>query len=99
MYGQGNLVKASHGCRRNLNVNGLRAFDLRTSKMSGEPWDFSKASDRKLARNIVEEDKPTWVIGSPPCTFFSAWNQGINYKKTAPERVEALRRRRGHVMP
>ena len=92
MYGQGNVVNASHGRRRNLNVNGLRAFDLRTAKPSGEPWDFAKGSDRRLARQIVEEEKPTWIIGSPPCTFFSAWNQGINHRKMAPERVEELRR-------
>lgn len=28
LYGQGNI--AAHGCRRDLNLNGLRAFDLRT---------------------------------------------------------------------
>ena len=33
-----------------------------------------------------------WVIGCPPCTFFSAWNQGINHRKMSPERVETLRR-------
>ena len=40
---------------------------------------------------MVETEKPTWIIGSPPCTFFSAWNQGINHRKMSPERVEALR--------
>ena len=40
----------------------------------------------------MEEDKPTWIIGSPPCTFFSAWNQGINHRKMDPARVEELRR-------
>ena len=30
VYGQGSIMKASHGCRRNLNVNGLNALDLRT---------------------------------------------------------------------
>ena len=80
-YGQGNLVKASHGPRRNLNLDGLRAFDLRTSKPNGEPWDFSRSSDRREARRHVEEEKPTWVIGSPPCTFFSRWNQAMKHKK------------------
>ena len=92
VYGHGTIVQASHGCRRSLNVNGLNALDLRTSKPNGEPWDFSKASDRQLARSMIEEQKPTWVVGSPPCTFFSAWNQGINHKKMRPERVEALRK-------
>ena len=39
-YGQGSLVKVSHGPRRNLNLDGLRAFDLRTSKPNGEPWNL-----------------------------------------------------------
>ena len=75
-----------------LNIDGLHAMDLRTAKPDGEHWDFSKASDRKLARSMVEELKPTWVVGSPPCTFFSSWNQGINHRKMDPDRVEALRK-------
>ena len=85
-YGHGTTVDASHGIRRNLNVNGLHALDLRTTKPNGVPWDFSLASDRQLARSIVETEKPTWTIGSPPCTFFSAWNQGINHKKMTPDK-------------
>ena len=92
MYGQGNIVKASHGVRRNLNINGLRAFDLRTCKPSGEAWDFNKSADRREARRYVEEEKPTWVIGCPPCTFFSSWNQSMNHRKMDPEVVEKLRK-------
>ena len=69
LYGHGNIVEASHGQRRDLNLNGLHALDLRTSKPNGEPWDFSNATDRKLAKSLINELKPTWVIGSPPCTF------------------------------
>ena len=92
LYGHGTIVQASHGCRRNLNIDGLHALDLRTRKPDGEPWDFSRAADRRLARSMVDELKPTWVMGSPPCTFFSAWNQGINHRKMDPERVEELRK-------
>ena len=35
IYGHGNILRASHGCRRNLNINGLHAMDLRTAKPSG----------------------------------------------------------------
>lgn len=39
--GQRNLVKAAHGCRRNLNIHGLHALDLGTDKPNGErPWTF-----------------------------------------------------------
>ena len=92
VYGQGIIVKASHGRRRNLNVNGLRAFDLRTAKLIGSAWDFSKSGDRRQTRNTIEEEKPTWLIGSPPFTFFSLWNQGLNHRKMDPARVEELRR-------
>ena len=37
IYGRGALVQASHGCRRNLNVNGLDALDLRTCMHDGTP--------------------------------------------------------------
>ena len=92
VYGQGNIVNASHGARRDLNVNGLCAFDLRTCKPNGESLDFNKSSDRAEARRYVEEAKPTWVIGCPPCTFFSHWNQAMNHRKMDPSRVEELRK-------
>ena len=92
VYGHGNLVKAAHGCRRNLNLKGLRAMDLRTHKPNGDRWDFTNAADRKLAKHMVETEKPTWLIGSPPCTFFSSWNQGINHKRMSLDRVETLRK-------
>ena len=37
VYGHGTIVEASHGIRRSLNVNGLRALDLRTMKPNGSP--------------------------------------------------------------
>ena len=37
VYGTGNIVAASHGSRRALNVDGLAALDLRTSKPDGSP--------------------------------------------------------------
>ena len=55
LYGHGSILQASHGCRRNLNIDGLHALDLRTRKPNGEPWDFSRAADRRLARSMVDE--------------------------------------------
>ena len=54
--------------RRNLNVRGLDAFDLRTAKANGEPWNFCKRKDRQEARKIIERKRPMWIIGAPPCT-------------------------------
>ena len=89
MYGCGNIVNAANHVLRNLNVDGLDAFDLRTSKPNGEPWDFSRRSDRKMALQYVHDHKPTWIVGSPPCTAFSRL-QGLNFPKMDPAKVEAM---------
>ena len=64
--------------RRDLNVRSLGALDLRTLKEDGQPWDFTKRSDRKLARDLLNQQDPEWIIGAPPCTAFSIWNHGTN---------------------
>ena len=33
----------------------------------GNKWDFTKASNREKVRAFLKENKPLWVIGSPPC--------------------------------
>ena len=81
-----------HIQRRNLNVRGLGSLDLRTLKANGEPWDFSKRSDRREARELISRTNPDWIIGSPPCTPYSIWNFGINYKKMDPARVQQILR-------
>ena len=76
--------------RRNLNVEGLNALGLRTTKPDGQPWDFCKREDGKLARQIVDEQQPEWIVGAPPCTPFSIWNYAMNYPKMNPDRVRAM---------
>ena len=84
--------------RRNLNVEGLHSFDLRSLKPDGHPWDFTKRTDRKLAREMIRESDPDWVIGAPPCTAFSIWNHGMNYKKMDQAEVQRrLREGRLHL--
>ena len=85
MYGQGSLITAAHNRRRDLNLEGLQAFDLRTNKPDGTPWDFALSADRRAAREYVREHKPTWVIGSPPRTAFSVLNHELNYPKMDPK--------------
>jgi len=97
MYGCGNIVTAANTVLRNLNVTGLAAFDLRTCKPSGVPWDFSKKSDRSEALRFVKEKKPVWIIGSPPCTAFSRL-QGLNFPKMDPARVaQIMKEARAHL--
>ena len=88
-YGTGRIVEHANNVLRNLNIKGLAAFDLRTSKEDGTPWDFSKASDRKNAILYIRENKPSWLVGSPPCTAFSQL-QGLNFKNMHPDRVKAI---------
>ena len=76
--------------RRDLNVQGLGAFDLRTLKSDGTPWDFTSHADRKLARHLVNQLNPDWIIGALPCTACCIWNVGLNFKKTNPEKVRAM---------
>ena len=73
-YGVGNMVEAASR-HRNLNVVGLAALGIRTKRPDGIPWDFSKLSHRKLALRMVRENKPTWIVGSPPCTALCSWNK------------------------
>ena len=73
--------------RRNLNVTGLSAMDLRTQKPSGGCWDFTREADRQEALRMQDTLEPQWIIGSPPCTDWSSWNVGINHKKMTPEEV------------
>ena len=35
---------------------------------------------------MIADLRPTWVIGSPPCTAFSSW-QYVNYANMSPEDV------------
>ena len=76
----------ANGPRRALNVHGTDALDLRAFKNNGDPWDFNLRRDREEALQLIDDEKPTWVIGSPPCTYFSAW-QDINFKKISAEEV------------
>ena len=41
------------------------------------------------ALKYVKEKKPTWVVGSPPCTAFSQL-QGLNFPKMDPDRVARI---------
>ena len=90
LYGRGAVVDEANGPRRNLNVRGLSAFDMRTMKPTGDNWDFNKASDRKLCLKIIGEMNPDFVIGSPPCTPWCVWNQHMNFKKMDPEKVRSM---------
>ena len=88
VYGGGAIVECANKARRNLNLKGLRALDLRTMKDDGTPWNFTLRADRKLARELLDKDDPDWLVGSPPCTAFSIWNYAMNYPKMDRDKVQ-----------
>ena len=90
IYGRGSSCREANQSGRDLNVAGLGALDLRTSKPNGTPWHFSKRDDRKLARDLVRKLEPYFIVGSPPCTAYCARNKHMNYPKMDPERVRKL---------
>ena len=77
------------GQMKSLNLTGLRALDLRTTRPDGKAWDFTRKSDRRWAEKLVEEDDPDWLVGAPPCTAFCTLNLGTNYSKMHAKAVEA----------
>ena len=89
MYGRGSSMHGANVDHTGLNIHGIDALDLRTRTPSGEPWDFSKRSDRRLALWLVRTRKLMWVIGSPPCTAFCTL-QGINFAKMSTRRVQEI---------
>ena len=46
-------------------------FDLHADK-DGNVYDFLNASDRQRCRDRIRAEKPFMVVGSPPCTWWSA---------------------------
>merc|ERR1712127_143156 len=79
------ITDHTNQARRNLNIKGLSSLDFRTLKANGQPWDFRQRSERHSALQLIEDLDPDWVLGAPPCTAFSIWNYGMNYKKMNPE--------------
>lgn len=43
------------------------AIDLSTNKPDGSPWDLTKPGDVKLAEKLIDDTKPLFLIGTPPC--------------------------------
>ena len=92
LYCTGGVRRAAQQ-RRSLNLEGLRARDLRTNKPDGSPWDLRRREDRDLAVQLVKTLEPLVAISSPPCTAFSTWNTHLIYARMPAQRVDELLRR------
>ena len=68
---------------------GLRAgstFDLHEDE-HGEKYDFLKSEDRQRCRERLRAERPWLVVGSPPCTWWSAL-MALNRAKMSRAEVE-----------
>ena len=64
---------------------------------TGEPWDLSKQTVQSRVLKLIRDVKPFCVIGSPPCTTFSPF-QEISRARRDPKMMEAeLRNGKNHV--
>ena len=90
LYGRGAIVREANGSRRDLNVKGLGALDIRTTKPDGSSWDFTRRADRQEAMALIDELNPDFIIGSPPCTPFCSWNVHMNFTKMKEEDVDRI---------
>ena len=85
VYGRGAIVQEANLSRRNLNIEGMKTFDLRVRRDDGEFWDLSRARHRAEVFQYIDEHSPDWVICGPPCTSFSLLNRNLNFPKMTPE--------------
>ena len=62
------------------------SFDIAHEDKEGKKWDFTLAATRQKARQHVKENKPLFIIGSPPCDQWSKM-QNLNTGKRDPDEV------------
>ena len=70
--------------------NGVKgkSFDILSCSDDGLKWDFTKAEMRAKARKHVLQNKPLWIIGSPPCDQWSIMQNLNKHKVSDHERTK-----------
>ena len=53
----------------------IKSFSMNASDEYGHKLNFTKASDREKVLTFIKENKPKWVIGSPPCDSIRTFNE------------------------
>ena len=86
--GLGGIVNMANSSKRNLNVKGLKAIDLRKTRPDGQYWDLSLKIHRRETLRLIDTEQPDWVIVGPPCTQFSSLNNWLNHKKMGREKLD-----------
>ena len=57
--------------RRKYGIEPGVALDLTSCDDQGRPWDFNDPEQRQRAEQLLAEQQPEFLIGSPMCTAFS----------------------------
>ena len=70
-----------------LGITAGFALDLTRLQEDGTPWDFDVEANRQKALDMVLQEKPMMLVGSPMCTAFCAW-QKLNAHKRDPKVVQ-----------
>ena len=65
--------------------------------MAGKPWDLSRRGVRERVKTLVSETKPFFLIGSPPCTMFSSFQNLRKIKRNQSEFQRKLEVAKKHV--
>ena len=83
------------GARRGLGPGW--SLDLTTKDEQGRPWDFDDPACRRRAKVLIETTKPTMLIGSPMCTWFSNLRAMFTRNMTKEKIEENLEKARMHL--
>jgi hypothetical protein len=81
-----------------VGMKGGWALDITTEDEKGQPWDFNDEKCRERVRRLVRTSKPTVLIGSPECKWFSQLQTlSRNQYKDPAAAAECLQRAIGHM--
>ena len=64
---------------------------------TGAPWDLSKPEVQSRVRKLVRDTEPFCVVGSPPCTAFSALQEISRAKRDPREMRRQLEEGKRHI--
>ena len=73
------------------------SLDLTVEKTPGTPWDFRMIEHRNEAIRMICEQRPMFIVGSPPCTEWSTMQNLNKHKWTQEERDERMKKARVHL--
>ena len=86
--------RVTHAARMlpRLGVTPGFALDITTTDENGVPWDFSRDDRKKKATQLVINDEPDLLVGSPMCKDYSPWQRLNKAKSQDPDKYVAARR-------